>query len=71
MDRIEDFGYSGRFSFGIDYSRLRLTLSSQDICLPISFGTQNLTLFLTFGSQDRGTLITVGAHLLFHRLLHA
>ncbi|GAA3105928.1 hypothetical protein GCM10017687_17080 [Streptomyces echinatus] len=46
------------------------TLGAQDLGLLLALGAQDLGLPDTFGLEDRGTLVTVGAHLLLHRVLN-
>ena len=48
---------------------LRLALGLEDRRLLLSFGGENLRLLEALGGKDRGPLVTVGAHLLFHRVL--
>lgn len=69
MDGLEDHPDGLGLALGAQRGGLGLTLGAQDRGLLLTLGGQDLGLPDTFGLEDRRALVTVGAHLLLHRVL--
>jgi hypothetical protein len=69
VDGLEDRTDGLGLALGAQGGGLGLTLGAQDLGLLLTLGGQDRRLARTFGGEDRGALVTVGAHLLLHRVL--
>lgn len=69
VDRLEDRTDGLRLALRAQGGRLRLALGAQDRGLLLALRGEDRGLPRSFGLEDRGALVTVGAHLLLHRVL--
>ena len=69
VDGLEDRTDGLGLALGAQGGGLGLTLGAQDRGLLLALGGEDRGLPDAFGGEDRGALVTVGAHLLLHRVL--